>query len=558
MVTGDWDWQGGLVRFKSIFAGLGDPEGDGELPVGAGSGGCVERLARAYCRSSGHDLAVALPLGLVGLSAACQGGLVLRVDLGRGLWLDVPLVVQFVGIARSGMRKSTVLSWFQPMIDAALRASDLERSAWVDAERVRVNPGGDTAWEELHSAVHCGPSFIAASTPEGTRNALIVCGGHIYIWSGEPDVFREASAYTNSKGADGGSITIFLLGFDQDNLAVRRAKEGMLAMPEVSLPVAVLLQPGPFVQYTANAAYIERGLLSRFLLTQPRTPMPVDTGTDAGQDAMELAYSRECYRDALEKLAIRTALYRGHKAIRAKWDREPSVRRLPFTASPPPDGIRTELRLEKEGPGSAYEWVQTIRESLCVMTENDPVLEPFAQRFTSHVLRWSTLTWLADHPSAVEVPDAVVADTCLRIMPWLMDQWVKVMSEHRREAVAADVGDEARGNRRMVNFTMAGVLVRALGRLSENADLKGLVAGGPTVVGPAFPVKAVVVRALDALPKTARRHGAQETLLSDLVGMLSEGHPHICKGPDREDPRWGAVQTVCLTYAGLKEIIADG
>lgn len=505
------DWAGATQRIVKMIQGGDDPL-EGALPEGYGSQRLLEAFAREFEAENGMELGMAFPTMLAGFSGACQGAflapMVKNVQPSLALkWTS--LVIQFIGVAEAGQQKSTLLN---EVMDPLKRALDRgpaaeHRRSLVEKLRKEAMDGfgstglkvdGDTAaWEKVYNGGLCPSSITDQGTPEGIRNNIVRHGGHRVILTAEPDVLAEISQYQN-RGA-GGSIGLFLRGWNQEDLAVDRAGTDALYVREPSLPYVIMLQPDSFQKHTGGNGqgdddFIDRGLFSRsWLWKSERVPIS-DLGdgaeTDWALDDLDLSgldlgatetgplwNMRGVLAERMEAVALRSNPYRVAKGLEQAW-REHKVLWMPR----PEDVVREKLEFDglagvKEG------WrVQLMRARIRqAVAEADAVtrgvatlLDPMAVRFTDHVMRIAAVLTLASDPDAKTVDTGHVEDVATRLMPWLWAGWLRVMRERLEASAALAVEESVLKNPKGMDLSAGGVILRSLAKLTESDAPKAM------------------------------------------------------------------------------------
>lgn len=545
------DWQGATQRIVGMISGTGDPL-EGHLPEGPGSGRLLEAFARELGAEYGVELGMAFPAALAAFSAAMQGGfqvpMVKKIVPGGYEPIWVPTVVQFVGIAEAGQLKSTLLGEISKPLKRALDKTGLDdRRALVNLWRaeamkkaeavgikIDLNPGD---WDKVYQGGVCRTSVTAQGTPEGIRNNLVELGGHRAIVTAEPDVLREVSAYTQGKGGSG-SLGHFLNGWDQDDMAIDRsgATGGGHFVREPSLPCVILLQPAAFQQYTGVGPngqddFVSRGVFSRMLLWEAgkadlEVPFPDleqwdddAVGWDPAKPMVSgLAVLREKFADRMEAVVARSNPYRVSKAL----ERSYGEAKLAWDM-PRPKGVSQEfLNLDGKDGRKAGAMVQNMRHALIVAVRQadaeqhgiGAVLDPFVQRFTSHVMRLAGVLTLADDPGATAVDTAHVVDVATRVMPWLWSGWWRVMRERMEESGRAVVSEGLLKNVKGKDLSGQALMLSVLNEMD--------MAGGPSAMEGFLP-SVLLKKAMSTFTSNARTPVLRQSLKVVLGDLVAEG-----------------------------------
>lgn len=539
------DWAGAVERITNLIKTGEDPLG-GELPEGYGSQRLLEAFAREIAAEHDTDLGLTLPETLAGYSAAMQGGFLTPI-LTRWKppkYLPVPVVVQFIGIAAAGQKKSTLLAEVAAPLKAALDGIGAEhRSELVDKWRdAAIKANGDDGvatntnqpdWLRVYAGGLCVSSTTDQGTPEGLRKRMAAYGGHRAILTAEPDVLRDVSAY--AKGSGGGSLRNFLSGWDQEAIEADRVS-GDVHVIEPSLPCVIMVQPESFVKYTMGGAdgtddFVDRGVFSRMLLWAAK---PQLAGDGFAGDLEEwdpeawaedgLAHGgmvdvlRDKLSDSMVEVVRRTNPYRVSKGVLHAYLEKPPDWPMPK----PPLHKRVQLGLDGAEGHKAAARVQRMRsmimESIEAMSAERPdygaVLYPFAQRFTSHVMRLAAVQSVAEAPGDCQVVDTDhIEDVATRVMPWLWAGWWRLMADRLESNAATLVEANATKNYKGTVLTGAVRLADAFVKLEKKHGISAM--GG-------FPRSEVIKMAKLAFAKQERTkvHGQLE---SQFMELLADG-----------------------------------
>jgi hypothetical protein len=545
------DWAGAVERIiKMIENGPDADPLEGALPEGYGSQRLLEAFGRQLEEEHGMELGMALPTLLSAFSAAMQGAFqapMVRTVKPSPQYLWVPTVVQFIGIAEAGQQKSTLLGEINEPLKRALDVDGADhrrelvatwRAAAVkdsEADGVAITTN-QADWEKVYQGGLCPTSITSQGTPEGIRNNLAAYGGHRAIVTAEPDVLREVGAYTSNKSA-GGSLVNFLSGWDQDDMATDRAGAagGGHFVREPSLPCVIMLQPASFRQFTGgrgdgNDDFVTRGVFSRMLLWEAqRAPIVTDFPDlddwelDPGWDpSAPLGSMKAVLAEKLEgaMLAVvkRSNPYRVSKGLEAAY-REA---KLTWEMPRPKRVGRTRLGLDGTAGHKAAIRVQKMRamisEAVRAADVEHPgygaVLDPFAQRFTSHVMRLATVATLAADPGALTVDTGQIEDMATRVMPWLWAGWWRVMRERMYESNKAVLSQGLLKNTGGKDLSGRALLLWALEKMDQG--------DGPAAMAGFLP-SAILKRAEAKIPHEQRTPGLRQELKQTLAEMAPEG-----------------------------------
>jgi hypothetical protein len=544
------DWTGAVKRIVNMINNKPDVDPlEGGLPMGYGSGRLLEKMARELETEHNMELGMALPVLLAAFSGATQGGFtvpMLRKISPHPSYLWVPTVVQFLGLAEAGQQKSTLLGEIAPTLKKALdregaddrrelvnqwRAEEMKK-AEQDGVKIDANAAD---WEKVFSGGLCPSSYTSSGTPEGVRDWLVDNGGHRAILTAEPDIFREVSAYAG-KGAVG-SVENFVDGWDQEDKNKDRAGKKDLFMREPSLPCVLLMQPGPFRQHTAPRGgsddYVDRGVFSRMLiwetqqsLVEPQLPdlddweLPEDWDPEKPIGS-ELGVLREKLEQRMTSVVLRSNRYRVSKGV----ERSYALAKLLWDMPRPTLLQEARIPLHLDGTdGHKIAWrVQQMRAMLIAAAQvaekeipgTGAILEPFARRFSSHVMRLAAVLSLADDPGAVAVDTGHVEDVATRLMPWLWWGWWRVMRARMEETGQAGISEGLLGNSKDKDLTGRDLMLRVMAEM-EKAD-------GPASAG-GFTPSQVIKKASGRFSHDLRRSGALWGQLREtLVALAADG-----------------------------------
>lgn len=575
------NWESATARIVKMIKGEDDPM-EGLLPTGYGSGRVVEDFARQFEADYGVELGLSIPTLLCGISGAAQGGFTapIMVKVKPREVIHTALVMQFIGIAEAGQQKSTLLKEVMDPLRAAVDkvAADDRRQKtllWREKEKKKHGDKGvnvdanNPLWEKVYAGGICSSSITDQGTPEGIRNNIVRQGGHRAVLTAEPDVLREISAYANSKGGGGGSIGMLLRGWDQDDLSVDRVSNDALYVREPSLPYAILVQPESFTKYTGGTDgsddFVDRGLFSRaWLWRAERVPVLDDfaeellDGLDeaaAGDAALAspMNVAREKLLDRMTALAMRSNEYRISKGLEQAWratgadlwmPRPKTVERerLAFDGI---DGVRMHLKVQRMRVALR----RAVQEADAVSPGIGTILDPLAQRFTTHVMRLAALLSLADDPGALVVDTAHVEDVATRIIPWLWSGWWQVLKNRLEENSRTLVAEQVLKNPKDIDLSGSVKILKAMAKLEEKAGISGAAGFTPSEI----------FRLARSSFQKAERSGITGHLRKTLLEIVAEGMAEVVPGSETTDVT-GQVATARyrLTGAGKTELAHAG
>jgi hypothetical protein len=495
VAMGDGSWSAATQRIVTMIKSGMDPA-EGMLGEGYGTDRVIERHARLFAEANNVDLAMILPVLLTAYSGATQGAFLAPLYSEDWTPNHVPLVFQFMGIAESGARKSTVIREGKQPLEHALAKGVVARRQWCDAQRLAAMEAAGhngevidkfaAIYEKVYAGGVCASTLTDGGTQEGIRNKLIGNGGHRVLMTGEADVLQEVSKY--QKGA--GSLGLLVRTWDQETLATDRANEAVhLYMPEASLPFLIFVQPNAFAEHTSPGPkgydeFTDKGVFGRaWLWRMPKPEIPEEfsfkTKPEPGA-ASELQQARLLAGERMEMLVERSNEYRATKGVRYAWETTPGA----ASALKEPPEVRRELLDLDQGDGGvdAFVAVQnmllTFRRALEEADAEDRGVSgqfhPLVARFTDHVMRLAALLTLADDPGALAVDTRHIEDVAVRLMPWLWSGWISVMGERRRSNVEDFLEEGVLKNPKGIDLTKQAAVLRAMAKLEED---------GPSAIG---------------------------------------------------------------------------
>jgi hypothetical protein len=560
-------WAAATARITTMIKKGIDPL-EGMLGEGYGTGRVVERHARLFAESNKVDVAMIMPVLLAAFSGATQGAFLAPVYSEDWTPAHVPLVFQFLGIAESGARKSTVIREGRLPLEMALNKGVVARRQQVAMLRQQAmeaaGHAGDkvdqfaAVYQKVYDGGICASTLTDGGTQEGIRNKLIGNGGHRVLITGESDVLQEVSKY--QKGA--GSLGLFVRTWDQETLSIDRANENAhLYMPEASLPFLIFVQPNAFAEHTAPGPkgydeFTDKGVFGRaWLWRMPKPAIPEGFAFKPKPKAGESSALLAARLVSLERMALlveRSNDYRMAKGIRYAWETSPGAAQ---TLKEPAEVKREVLDLD-EGSGGVEAFVRVqnmlldLRRALEEADEEDKGLayqyHPLVARFTDHVMRLSALLTLADDPGALAVDTAHVEDVATRLMPWLWSGWVAVMGERRRSNVEEFIEEQTLKNPKGMDLSKRAAVLRVMGQMTKEDGPSG------TMVG--FPKNRISERARYRVRGWKKVPGLMGELGATLEGLANEGQfVQRISGHGPADALGKAAYTFRLTAAGIAE-----
>lgn len=260
--------------------------------------------------------------------AACAGG---RCELEvRPAWRE-PLNLFVATIAEPGERKSAVQrTMVAPLLDAERSLVESARELILEAETTKQialkaaekakgiagNAEGDDRTTSAASAISAAlqaeavvvpsmPRIVADDvTPEAAGSLMAEQSGRLAILSAEGGIFDIiAGRYSGSTP----NLDVFLKGHAGDVLKVDRKGRPPEYIPRPALTVGVMIQPSVLVAIAKNGAFRGRGLLARFLFSQPPSivghrlvdaaPVPAEVQTTYDETISSLAMTLAGWED---------------------------------------------------------------------------------------------------------------------------------------------------------------------------------------------------------------------------------------------------------------------
>ena len=481
----------------------------------------MELYVRA-CRevSPAVSLELMLPAGYAYAGALSGGGLWVAWN-GRGTWQVAPCTLQVIGLAPSGVGKSTQQKLlnlaYGPAASVHEGAVQKVVSDWAaaceglvaealaaDAAAVQHNPNGEE-FAELAKAKKVARKLVNSidldvssgvkmeysdTTAEALVSSAISFGGAAFIRSAEQDILDNLTRY--SSGGGGASLTFLTDGFDGNAYSRDRRGSGFEHTSAMVVSMSLMTQTESFASSFAasGTAWLGKGLLGRAWVSR---------GAELDMDQMLAADLErrlagvvpvpvsEALSDGLERLALAGA---GARAARLLDDR---LVRKAREAGPEASGyLKKALAACRGGAGSAVT-VDSIALSdgsagglagvvvqlgpeesarledlhawllrcFALCGREDPVLAPVVTRLTYQIGKVVGIRCGLFGPG-VSVAD-VLADTAVRVVPWLLGMHLKALGGLVRGIRMEDVRRELVAGRGM-DTSMGGQIVQALGK----------------------------------------------------------------------------------------------
>lgn len=480
------------------------------LPTGPASALGIERYSREVCAANPQsDLGIMYGLTSVATCTAAQGGFVLKAPIAGGGYLEVPMIQHFTGIAPSGWRKSTAVNTARGPLRAALNRGEKERRMEIPKQRGYAEQQADITEKvgtkelpkqqfiEVYNGGYCSTTLVSDATVEGLRNMLVQNGGVASVMAGEADIFQNLRQYN----PDGASLTVFLDGWSQESVQTVRAGQGMLAMDEAALLLAVLFQSDVFADVTSGGgkggggtggdSLMQRGWFGRMWVVEAETvdgwaqvagDYPDDAVWDQheGAQGMEnrwgeitpLGVALEGYSKALVDLVLDSNQYRMYKGLRHSWLLGFGKYGTDFRVPEIDQYERTTIRLDKDGL-VAYARLQRMYNAIMeAVGEMDPDMqsmwEPLATRITQHVLREALTVSLG--AGRRYVSGEIIEDCATRILPWRVALSTKALMRRQTERVDEVIATSLMENYHQVDLTVDAKVRAVLERMGREAS----------------------------------------------------------------------------------------
>ncbi|MCB0931251.1 MAG: DUF3987 domain-containing protein [Mycobacterium sp.] len=265
----------------------------------------IAAMVTGLAETTQTDPAMASTSALSVLAACCGGHVVIELRAG---WRE-PLNAYFATIASPAERKSAVQSAMtrplltveQRLVDAGafermqaeVRRTVAQQAAENSRRTAARSAGGDNAHADLEAALAAAqfadsiaippvPRLIADDiTPEAAASLLAEQGGRLAIISAEGGIFDIIGGRYS---ANVPNLDLWLKGHSGDPLRVDRKGRSPEHIPTPALSLGLMIQPSVLSTIAANAQFRGRGLLARFLYSQPPSkvgrrdpdPTPID------------------------------------------------------------------------------------------------------------------------------------------------------------------------------------------------------------------------------------------------------------------------------------------
>jgi hypothetical protein len=504
----DGEWADAARSIARMWTEGVDPR-DLILPKGYGSTIGVERYARAYCEANPRaDLALMYGIASVGVCVAAQGGIVLECPLGEGAGtLPVPVVEGFVGIAPSGGRKSTTLNTVREPLEKALEvgvAIRLQAAAadMAAAKQARQNAGlpiDDKQMSLVYNAAICGDTLVRDPTPEALRNAAVMNGGVAAGMTGEADIL-DVGRYSKN----GGSLTVFLEGWDQAAIEVARVNQGVLKINHAAVMVAVLLQPEVFAEATGGDSangdnYIARGAFGRWLVARGQqvtdfSAMAKEFSAEYGTTGLSdrhgvltpLGEAQLAYEQALVSLVRETSGYRAAKAMRRAWEKARAEYGADLTVDEVQAQDRQEWMLDTAAAREAYGSAQKLQLALSALLhrfadeDTKSVFTPLVERITQHVMRGAMVQALGADKRGLDA--ATITDIATRVLVWRIAHTTDALLQRASEVGTMTMERAALANPRGVALDVPTQVLKVMAKMAAEDNYARQVGWTPSEI----------------------------------------------------------------------------
>lgn len=246
------------------------------------------KMVSAVAESTQTTIDMAGTCVLAVLATAVQGKA--RIQMKPG-WVE-PLNLFCLVVAEPGERKSAVLAQMkQPIEDYEQKANEalrlsIERSRseqrTLEARRVTLEKklanGEDQdikrdlneVNEQIAAFQPVNPVCLLADdcTPEALAKLLAENRGRIAVFSAEGGIFDTLSG---SRFGTSVNMDVFLKGHAGDSIRVNRLNRPAEYIPHPALTVLLMVQPDVLRECISNQAFMQRGLMARFLIAWPES-----------------------------------------------------------------------------------------------------------------------------------------------------------------------------------------------------------------------------------------------------------------------------------------------
>lgn len=501
-------WAEAAHRIAASMTEGVDPR-DLTLEEGTFSGEGLERYAREYCAAAGNaSLGVVYAVASVGVCTASQGAWTTLCPLHGGGHLEVPTIQHAMAVADSGVGKSTILDAARrPLARALARGVDWRTNRMAElraqaerwsrehlAEEQGLGARFDSKpFAAVYNAGICPITVVKDPTMEALGQLLVNNGGIGTVASAEAEIFRAMSAYNS----DGGSLSLLLDQWSQENISTIRVTRGVTEMDGVALNLIVLFQSDVFADVTGGSvgrggggdSFIQRGVfgrawvvraghmggyerLARFYGEEEDLEFLGDGMTLPGGEKTALGWALHDYEGALEGLVEESNNYRAAKAVHRAWRMGLIEHGADFQVREPELPVRHELRLDAAAR-QAYRRVQRLRlyvESKLADDRIDDdlraVFVPLAARLTQHIMREAATISLGSGRRTVTA--RAIEDAATRIVPWRIALTADALLTRQASVTEALMAQAAMSNPNNIDTSVRGIVGRHLAMLATN------------------------------------------------------------------------------------------
>lgn len=499
-------WQRAAKAITRMWTAGPDPR-DLELPKGYWSKFGVECYARAYCDANPRsELGIIFGVTSVAVGVAAQGGMVVHAPKHGGGFLEVPAIECFIGVAPSGWRKSTALDVARVplarVLDKAVNARTTIAIEMNDQVRTKewaqenLRPGAEfdkDQFSRVYNAGICSDTLVKDPTPEAIRNLAVMNGGVVGGLTGEPDLFKNISRYSQGEGPLG----IFLGGWDQEDIEAARVGQGTLKMKEAAVLTAVLLQTDVFAEVTGGISangvtsdsFVSRGMLGRYWVVRATEVGGfaeiaahyaddndfVNTGPEgftADGQVTDLGLARGDYEVALRDLVDDTNEYRAAKAMRRAWENLRVEKGADLQVPEIEEQGRYVMQLDRSGR-LAYRRLQrlqlAVEGALAACGDEDArvVFGPLASRLTQHAMRCAVIQSLGCGLRALT--GEAIEDAACRILLWRIAHTTDALMMRSSEIGEAAVASAVTSNPQDTDLRVPPWVLRVVSKMAREA-----------------------------------------------------------------------------------------
>lgn len=317
------------------------------------------------------------------------------------------------------------------------------------------------------------------TTAEALVSGTIDNGGCAFIKSAEQDVLDNLVRY--SKGGGGASLTLFTDGWDGSEYRRARKNSGVESVSAFTLSMSLLSQTETFFKSFSveggGDAWLDKGLIGRVLVGMAKGASLEEEL--AGDLALKLGAAQEVPCDHLvelgERVATTAADVRAARLVEARlasvlegaWsDSSPVLKRaisaakgisvlgIPVTlrsvGEPGVMGVSIKMtRKMAERVEDLHTWIMRSMSHVLGDLGLDRVLGPLLTRLTYHLVRMASIRQIAFAAASdesweafladPELSEAVMSDTAVRLLPWLVSMHLSVVGMMVTRAAVSSV-----------------------------------------------------------------------------------------------------------------------